>query len=55
MDDKKVITKLCLDIIFREWEYTDVSPLGISPEDVINVIEFEGKTILIYWTTLKQD
>jgi len=52
---KKVITKVCVDIMASLWEYTYVEELGIDPKDVINVTIYDGKVWLIYWGVIMTD
>lgn len=44
-----IIRKTQLDIMFRQWWKTDLTEIGITKEQVINVITENGSVYLIHW------
>lgn len=51
-ETKRVIAKVQLHIIFREWEYSDISDYGIKEEQVINIQVIDGAVYLFYWAEI---
>lgn len=51
---KLIVTKICLDSIFRLWQHTNLTELGITKKQIITVIEEEGKAWLIYWVEVNE-
>ena len=50
-DDKRVIRKVCLDIMFKEFDCCHfVTDYGILKEDVISMTVWDGKLYLFYWS-----
>lgn len=54
-DKKKIISRICLTIIDREFNHQDINEIGINKEDVITITHsFDGKVYLYYWNSYQE-